>query len=517
MRQTHVGVSWGRRRTRVNVPVPGRDDGAVRPRLIAPALVAVVLAACSGDDASFETRSGQGRRVTTTTTTAAETTTTAAPTSSAAAAGTTRPAPAQPATPTCPAVPARTEPRPDRTRYVLRIDVRLAENAVVGEVTARFTPDLATDRLVFRLWPNGPRPASGGAHIDTGQATVGGHPAESTLDNPTTLVVRTGGQFPAGRAVDVTVPWRLTLPGPLNDRISRNGDAVRLGSFFPILAWEPGVGWATEPPTSGFAEASMLPSADFAVSVAVPEGVDVLATGVPDGQGRWMSTAVPEFAMSVGRFTVQTATVDAPAPVTVSVGVQAGIAESPESYLGKVVRSLRDFAARFGPYPWPTYTLAITPGLGGGIEHPMHVMQGPGTQGRTTSHEVAHMWFYGLVTSNAGRDPWLDEGLASYGEARFEHAEASFRSRTIPPEGRSRAGEPMTYWESRQSAYYRSVYVQGAQAVMAMGPLDRVDCALRHYVARSAHRVARNADFIAAASVVFSDAAATLARYGIRP
>jgi hypothetical protein len=74
----------------------------------------------------------------------------------------------------------------------------------------------------------------------------------------------------------------------------------------------------------------------------------------------------------------------------------------------------------------------------------------------------------------------------------------------------------MTYWERRQSSYYRSVYVQGAQALMALGPLDKVDCALRHVVARNAYRVARPADVIAALSVVFPDAAAVFARYGVR-
>jgi hypothetical protein len=74
----------------------------------------------------------------------------------------------------------------------------------------------------------------------------------------------------------------------------------------------------------------------------------------------------------------------------------------------------------------------------------------------------------------------------------------------------------MTYWEPRQSSYYRSVYVQGAQALMALGPLDRVDCALRHYVARSAYRVARPADVLAALGVVFPDAPAVFARYGVR-
>jgi len=201
----------------------------------------------------------------------------------------------------------------------------------------------------------------------------------------------------------------------------------------------------------------------------------------------------------------------------VTVGVHAGVGEAPARYLTKVVDVLEDFGTRYGPYPWPAYTLAVTPALGGGIEFPMHVMQGPETIGRTTSHEVAHMWFYGLVANSQGRDPWLDEGFATYAEARFENSLAGIRSMSIPAAGRGHLGEAMTYWESRRSAYYRSVYVQGAQALAALGDPGLVDCALRVYVARNAYRVARPGDLLDAARAVFPDAAEVLARYGIRP
>ncbi|MEY2474902.1 MAG: hypothetical protein QOG87_217 [Actinomycetota bacterium] len=414
-------------------------------------------------------------------------------------------------------MPARNTPRSDRSRYTASVDVRPAENAVVGEVTVRFVPDQATDRLVFRLWANSPRIAGAGGGIDTGPPTIGGKVAQATRDNATTLTVRTGSTFAAGTAVEVSVPWRVTLPREVNDRVSRTGDTIRLGSFLPLLAWEPGVGWATEPPSSGFSEAAMTPHADFAVTVTTPAGFDVLATGTKDAQGRWTATAVGDFAFSTGHFTLASATANAPNPVQVTVGVAQGIGESPQVYLDKLVRVLQDFGNRFGQYAWPTYTLAVTPGLSGGIEFPMHVMQGPGKIGRTTTHEIGHEWFYALVGDNQGRDPWIDEGLATYAETRFDHTEASFRSRSIPADGAGRLGEPMTYWERRQSSYYRSVYVQGAQALMALGPLDKVDCAMRHVVARNAYRVARPADVIAALSVVFPDAAAVFARYGVRP
>jgi len=398
----------------------------------------------------------------------------------------------------------------------VRADVRPAEGVVDGEVRVRFTPDLDTDRVVFRLWPNGPRASAAGTRLDTGPVTVGGRQVRTTVPDVTTLVVEPG-PVRAGTTLEIAVPWQLRVPGPVEDRISRNGDALRLGSFFPILAWEPGVGWATEPAVAAFAEASTAQTADFDLTVTVPPGYGVLASGVSDRPGHWTATTMRDVGVSVGRFDTATGTARAPEPVAVTVGVHAGVGESPGAYLARVVASMEDFGRRFGPYPWPAFTLAITPGLGGGIEYPGHVMQGPGTVGRTTSHEVAHQWFYALVGNNQGRDPWLDEGLATWGEARFEGVLEAVRARPMPPAARGRVAEPMAYWSANRSAYYDGVYVQGAQALAALGDADLVDCALRVYAAVNAHRIARPADLVRSARAVFPDAAETLARFGVRP
>jgi hypothetical protein len=417
---------------------------------------------------------------------------------------------------TCPPVPPRATPAANRPKYRMRVDVDLAANAVDGDVTVRFTPDTTTDRLVFRLWPDGPRPRAGGAHLETGSVFVDGVQAEARRTDATTLVVRTGRPFSAGTTVAVDMPWRLTLPGSINDRISRSGTSVRLGSFFPILAWEPGVGWGEQPATSGFAEASVAPVADFDVRISVPAGLGALATGVYDGQGRWTATAVRDFALSIGNFRVATGTARAPDAVKVTVGVAAGVDRDPATFLAKEIRVLEDFGNRFGPYPYPELTLAITPGLNGGIEYPGHIMQGPDTISRTTSHEVGHMWFYALVGNHQGRDPWLDEGVTSWAEAMFENALGSFRSQSIPAGARGHVGEPMTYWEPRQDVYYRGVYVQGVQALAAAGEPGLVDCALRHYVARNAYRIARPGDLLDALELVLPGASARMAPYGAR-
>lgn len=439
----------------------------------------------------------------------------AAPTTTAVAATGTLP---RSSMPSCPTIPDRATPDPVRPRYTLSVEVDPGDGTVDGKLGVQFTPDLDTDRLVFRLWPNGPRSSPEGTRLDASDVTVGGRPATTNLDDPTTLSVRSDGVFRAGQTVDVAMSWRLRIPGAVNDRVSHSGDVWRLGSFFPILPWERGVGWDTDPAVGGFAEASTAPTADFDVTVSVPDGLGVLASGSPDPArpGHFTAIAMRDVAMSIGRFTTASAVAMAPQPVQVTVGVQQGLPGTPASYLDRAVRSLEDFGRRFGPYPWPAFTLAVTPTLGGGIEYPGHVMQGPTTIG-VTSHEVGHQWFYGLVGNDQGRDPWLDEGLATWAEARFEGTLDRFKSRVVPPVAKGMVGQPMTFWSAHEEAYQDGVYTQGAQALAALGDPDLVDCALRVYVATNAYRIARQPDLVRAASAVFPDAASVLVGFGVRP
>jgi hypothetical protein len=191
------------------------------------------------------------------------------------------------------------------------------------------------------------------------------------------------------------------------------------------------------------------------------------------------------------------------------------MSESPTTYLSRVLAALTDLSRRYGNYPYPTFTLALSPNLKGGIEYPGHVMQGPNTNARTTPHEVAHQWFYSLVGNDQGRDPWLDEGMASWAEAQTNHSYGSFLAKPIPADGKNRIGEPMPYWDQRHGSYYRSVYVQSVQALGALGVgAPAVDCALARYVAANAYRVATPQALVDALKSVAPNAAAVLARYG---
>ncbi len=475
-------------------------------RLLALAVLAVVAACTSaGDGATATARApaadageavagvppASAPATTVTTVGPGPTTTTAPPPATTAPAG----------VDACPTPGPRRAPDPARPTYDVDLAVALegATTArVTGTSTIAFTPDLPVDSLVLRLWAEAPRPAGAGTRIDVGVVTevVGERrePRATSRPDPTTLVVELGRWLPAGETVRIEVPVELVVRGPVNDRISAQAGSLRLGSGLPLLAWEPGRGWSREPATALFAEAVSSPTADWTLDVAVPEGLGAIASGVEVAPGRWRAEAVRDVSVAVGRWTTLEATAMAPDPVRVTVSVHDGV-DDPGAYLATVVASLERFASWYGPYPWPAYHLSITPDLSGGIEFPMHVLQGPGTQGRTTPHEVAHMWFYGLVGNDQGRDPWLDEGLATWAEGRFLGTLPAMRGRDVPAAGRGRAAEPLTYWAAHPRAYYRSVYVQTAAALSRIGggsdeATDLVDCALALYVADRAHAVA---------------------------
>jgi hypothetical protein len=475
-------------------------------RAAAVAATLGLVAACSGGgsgSASDTTRPAQTSPTSSTlatTTTTAPTTTTTTP-AQAIAAG------------LCPELPPRARPDPNRPVYVAHANVEGDLGAVTGDLTVTFTPDLPTDVLVFRLWPNAPRTLAAGIRLEPGPVTAAGSgvPLVTAAPDVTTLEVALGRTLGAGEAVTVSMPWTLTVGGSAHDRVGHSGDALRLGGFLPILAWEPGVGWAREPATALFGEASTSPTADYDLALTVPAGYDVLASGERGTDGVWRARAVRDIAVSIGHFVTASSTESLPQTVQVTVGVDRGIGESPAVYLSLVVDALRAYSYRFGPYPWSTFSLTITPGLeGNGIEYPSHVFQGSGTANRVTPHEVAHQWFYGLMGSDQARDPWMDEGMAAYAEFAHTGSLADNEAKSIPTDAKGRAGAPMTYWADHADSYYRGVYVQAALAVAALGTQAWVDCAVRHYAARNAYRISRPDDFFAAMQVIWPDAQARL-------
>jgi hypothetical protein len=417
------------------------------------------------------------------------------------------------------------DPWPERPRYTAQFNVDAAARVVTGTLSVRFTPDTATDRLVFRLWANSPRLGRAGSRFEVVAAFLGDQPITGAYEAAGAAPGRPGtvyivpGSFPAGTAVEARIDFRLSMPGAVNDRVALVGRSFRLGSILPVLSWVRGSGWQTAPAVDAFAEAAASEVADWDVSVTVPPGFGILATGMEASPGRFVAEAVRDWAATVAPMRVA----EVPAQggrTTVAVGVAEGAAGDPAVLARRVADALDKLAARYGEYPYPRLSVGVTRSLTGGIEFPTHIHLGSGVPNIHLVHEVAHQWFYGVAGNDQYAHPFLDEALATYAEARVVGRMAAQRARSVPTAGRTRLGESMAYWDRQGRIYFLSVYIGGLQALAAygdaIGGYDALDCALRRYHRDRAYTLSRPAEFFDALALQTGvDPRPVLARFGL--
>ena len=419
------------------------------------------------------------------------------------------------AEPECAVPTALPAPPAERPRYVLRVRVEPGLRTASGTLVVSFRAPAPTDRVVLRLWPNGPFYAARGARLDVGAMTSGGRRVATSRPDPTTLVVRRS--LSVGARVTLSMPWTLRLPRGNGFQL-HGGNSARLVSFFPLLAWD-GAGWAVDAPVpqlDSFWPTS--PTADFDATVAVPAGLQVLGTGEETRPGRWRARAVRDFALVVGRFRFAKAVVSAPDPVRMTVAVERRSSALVQAFVSESRRVLRHYAERYGDYPWPTYTLVVMadfPALAG-FAYPMLGVVGDASH-VLVPHETAHQWFLALIGNNQSRDPWLSEGLASWAQTGPEGSLATMLATRIPPDVRNRLGNPVSFFARLGFEKLRlGVYVQTVKALSGLGATSVVDCALRRFVIRNAYRTVVPRDLLAALEESFPAAGRVLRARGAR-
>jgi len=98
--------------------------------------------------------------------------------------------------------------------------------------------------------------------------------------------------------------------------------------------------------------------------------------------------------------------------------------------LTSVKYALEYFTERIGPFPWPHLTFVDPPTVGagaGGMEYTT-IFTSASSAGipdfvlmpeMVTVHEFGHAYFMGILASNEFEEPWIDEGMNSYWEARI--------------------------------------------------------------------------------------------------
>jgi Peptidase family M1 domain len=398
-------------------------------------------------------------------------------------------------------------PDPARPRVRLTFVVAPDLSVVEGTEHVEFTPDKPVTELVFRLTANTPPTVASGNNIRVSAARADHGAGAATYTAAGAAPSTQGGLLhlpfatpvPAGTTVTADLAFRVTLGAESFDRFGRVGEGARryawFGSAAPLLAWERGFGWHTEDLLQFTAESATSEAMQTDLTVTAPAADIVIMSGDPSspvtsGSDRvWHASIATarDVSVAVGPFQVRDAAVNG---VRLRVGAYSTAVR--DALLPEFVRSITELSKRFGPYPFPSLSVARLPAEGGGIEYPSSILMLDGSR-VVAVHETAHQWFYAMVGDSQALHAWLDEAFASYAEALVDNVAAEGGALNAPG-----AVDRSTESYGRDDRdYYFITYAKGAAALdaarEAAGPA-KWDAAIKCYVAANAWRIANPSD-----------------------
>jgi aminopeptidase N len=301
----------------------------------------------------------------------------------------------------------------DVSHYDIRLNYTPASDRLTGTTTilAKMTEDLTQFNLDFRLKVKSIR-------VNNAVASYSQANGE--------LVVTPRGGVRKGQDITVVVTYD-DVPSTVKDA---NGFAAwektpdgAIGIGEPEIAawWYP----SNDHPTD---------KATFDVSVAVPDGVEVLSNGrflgatkQINGWSRWnWRSTKPQTTyltyVAIGQFEIRQSTAPNGQPVINAYSERLGEnADAAKSSVERTVEVTEFLEQNFGPYPFEANGGVVTPDLGYALENQTRSTYDTaffrrGSNTYVVAHELAHQWFGDSVSVHHWRDIWLNEGFASYAE-----------------------------------------------------------------------------------------------------
>jgi hypothetical protein len=423
--------------------------------------------------------------------------------------------------PDCPT--AYAAPDPKRPHMTLKFAVSDNLSSVQGQEQISFTPDKPITELVFRLTANTAPTVAEGNKIVVSSATADHGAGHYTFTAANAgagtqgglLHIPFGGTIPAGTTVNARINFTLTLGANSFDRFGTAGGFAYFGSAEPLLAWQRGFGWHTEDMINFPAESATSEAMDVDLTVIAPAEQTVIASGDPadppaaaSGTRTWTShiDAARDVSVSVGPFSVSDTTVNG-----VKLRLGAPDAGTRDALVPEFQRAITQLSQMFGPFPFPSLSVARLPARGGGIEYPSSILMLDGSR-LVAVHETAHQWFYAMIGDSQALHPWMDEAFAEYAEEIVDGTPDHSGDLNAP----GAVDSSTESYGQDETGYYFTTYNKGSAALRkareAAGP-DKWDAAIRCYVAKNAWRIVVPSD-LEAAIKRFPDAVSVLQQAG---
>jgi hypothetical protein len=363
------------------------------------------------------------------------------------------------------------------------IDVALNDRAhsLHGKLSLNYinhSPDTLT-YIWFHLWPNAykndstalarqlatekdaKKPVDRG-YIDSLQFTVNGQTAATASDaghNIDIVKVVLPQPLLPGAQITIATPFHVQLP-VYYSRSGHDGQEYMICQWYPKPAVYDRKGWHAFPYLDHGEFYSEYGS--FTVNLQVPAEYVVGATGTLKNNDELEKYIALGTANNTGKKTVKyktdkpgtqktlqyygeqihdfawfaskdfiirydTLQLSAGNPVKVFSYAQSNGNKNWKNSVGYIKDAVRHYSTWLGEYPYPVVQAVEGPKnvTSGGMEYPMiTLITSPDASEEqldgVITHEVGHNWFYGILGSNERDHPWMDEGMNTYFQFKYE-------------------------------------------------------------------------------------------------
>jgi hypothetical protein len=257
-----------------------------------------------------------------------------------------------------------------------------------------------------RLWGNGPFGCRGKRHVRIANV-AGARPGDPAV-RCTAIPLRLAAPLAPAARGSVAFDVEIRVPD-VSDRFGHGRQVALLSNALPALAHLERGEWRLDR-YFGSGEVWTYPAADWTVRLDAARGIRVAAPGLlqPDGTRRLKRGR--DYSFAAGRLRSLRRRIGG---VAVTVWGARG---KPRRRVEKVMRIARNRLPRlerlYGPYGWPDLQIVVTNAAA--MEHTGLIMTPP--TDFIVTHELAHEWWYALVSNDQAKAPWLDEAFASYSE-----------------------------------------------------------------------------------------------------
>ncbi len=273
------------------------------------------------------------------------------------------------------------------------------------------------NEMIFYLIPNAfikenkPTHMEGVGELTVDSVSVNGLNASFLLKKDTLYIPAEDGVEPGAERV-VNVKYSFVVPEP-GIRFSKRNNNYYLAQWYPMLATYSS-GWKKEDYNSR-GESYHTDFSDFTVSYNIPEEYMIFSSSDEDPKEATMTGVlvkrnIKDFYMAITKdmkvFEGMAGDVEVRA-----IGLPSS--ENMDRVLTLSVNAVNYLSEMIAPLPHKQIDVIMDEG---GMEYPgiVTVTSAESGHSHVIVHEIAHQWFYGLVSNDPYYDTYIDEGLTNF-------------------------------------------------------------------------------------------------------